>query len=370
MKNFGFSTMKFLLIAMCLVSSAGLAAQTKSAAAAETIAPVVPGRQWSVAESPEKAGWSSEKLKVAREYGDAIGSEAVMIVQDGVVIGQWGETSKKLNSYSMRKSLLSSLYGIYVKEGKIDINVTLEQLGIDDNPPSLTKEEKQARVVDLLRARSGVYHPALFETPHMKEMRPARGSHAPGTFWYYNNWDFNALGTIFETKTGLSIGQAFAQRIAAPLQMEDYRADDVYFIRGADSIHPAYPFHISARDLARFGLLYLRRGRWGEKQIVPEAWVNTSTHPVEDLGNFGGAPFGDYEYLWWVAIDGKKHLPGADLGAGAFSARGAGGHYIVVLPAYHLVVVHRVNNGDFQASVVSGEQMGHLMQLILDARPR
>jgi len=54
----------------------------------------------------------------------------------------------------------------------------------------------------LLEARSGVYHAALYETPAMAKQRPARGSHEPGTFWYYNNWDFNALGTIYEHATG------------------------------------------------------------------------------------------------------------------------------------------------------------------------
>jgi len=78
-------------------------------------------------------------------------------------------------------------------------------LGMDDSPDPLTKQEKQARVVDLLRARSGVYHPVDFESPAQISSRPPRGSHAPGTFWFYNNWDFNALGTIFEKKTGKKI---------------------------------------------------------------------------------------------------------------------------------------------------------------------
>ena len=56
----------------------------------------------------------------------------------------------------------------------------------------------------------------------MKKNRPARGSHAPGTFRYYNNWDFNVLGTIFEKRTGLKIGEAFYQRIAKPIGMQDF----------------------------------------------------------------------------------------------------------------------------------------------------
>ena len=146
-----------------------------------------------------QTGWSREKLALAHAYAstDSIHTSAVIILQHGRVIDQWGDTAQKIDSYSVRKSLLSALYGIYVAEGAIDPNETLEHLGIDDSPDPLTKEEKQARVVDLLRARSGIYHLVDFETQSMASSRPARGSHPPGTYWYYNHWDFNVLGTIF-----------------------------------------------------------------------------------------------------------------------------------------------------------------------------
>ena len=72
-----------------------------------------------------------------------------------------------------------------------DLSKTIEELSIDDYPPALTTEEKQATVGDLIKARSGIYHAAVGESPGMKAMRPERHSHRPGTFWYYNNWDFN-----------------------------------------------------------------------------------------------------------------------------------------------------------------------------------
>jgi hypothetical protein len=59
-------------------------------------------------------------------------------------------------------------YGIYSAEGVIDVDQTLEQLGVDDSPDPLTKDERQARVVDLLRARSGIYHPVDFESDGQK----------------------------------------------------------------------------------------------------------------------------------------------------------------------------------------------------------
>jgi CubicO group peptidase (beta-lactamase class C family) len=335
-----------------------------------------PGNSWKHVASLEGAGWSKDKLAAARQYADSIHSSAVMIIQGGEVVDQWGDIDQKLSSYSVRKSLISALYGIYSAEGVIDINQTLEQLGIDDSPDPLTKDERQARVVDLLRARSGIYHPVDFESDGQKKTRPARGSHAPGTFWFYNNWDFNVLGTIFEKKTGLKIGEAFYKRIALPVGMQDFKPDDVYYLGGTASIHPAYHFEITARDLARFGLLYLRHGRWNNQQVVPEAWIEKSTHANEMI-KFGGVETGGYEYLWWVEYGGA-HFPEASL-PGMYSARGAGGHYLLVVPTLDLIIVHRVDNDPptkdsktvlevGQRPLVSNAQFGHLVKLILDAR--
>lgn len=107
----------------------------------------------------------------------------------------------------IRKSFLSGLIGIAVSEHRIELSKTLSELGFDDIAPSLTEIEKSAKVGDLLKARSGVYHLASNDTPGMTALRPARGSHLPGTYWCYNNWDFNALGAISEQQTQSSIFQ-------------------------------------------------------------------------------------------------------------------------------------------------------------------
>ena len=117
----------------------------------------------------------------------------------------------------------------------------------------------------------------------MIPMRPERHAHAPGTFWYYNNWDFNALGTIFEQETGTKIFEEFDTRIARPLQMEDFSISDCSYKTSKDygqspiSKHRYYQFRMSTRDLARFGLLYLRNGQWHDQQIVSTDWVREST---------------------------------------------------------------------------------------------
>src|SRR5262249_34961736 len=161
-----------------------------------------PGRSWDVIASPETVGWSRQKLARAKAYADMIDTAAVMVVANGHVVTQWGDTSGKFMMHSMRKSLLSALYGIAVHDGRIRLDKTLAELGIDDTPHSLTASEKEATVRDLLQSRSGVYHAAALETPDMALTRPPRGSRPHGTHWYYNNWDFNVLGTIFEQETG------------------------------------------------------------------------------------------------------------------------------------------------------------------------
>jgi CubicO group peptidase (beta-lactamase class C family) len=298
---------------------------------------VFPGKEWEQRPAVQ-SGWSAPTLAEAQKFSERIHSTGVVIVHRGAVVAEWGDTTKRTELASVRKSLLSALIGIAVDNGKISLDSTLAQLGIDDNPPSLTDIEKQATVRMLLQARSGVYHPALYETPAMARTRPPRGSHTPGTSFYYNNWDFNALGTIYERATGTGIYDAFDRRIALPIGMQDYRPSDGEYFTGSASIHRAYPIRMSARDLARFGLLYLRNGVWNGRQVVPAAWVRESTQPYSDTGPT--SPPAGYGYLWWTAP--REGDPGL-LGPGWYAAVGAGGQYAFVSPVHDLVVVSRVD---------------------------
>jgi len=324
-----------------------------------TSQPTTPSPNWTVMENPEAERWSSEGLKAAA-HSDSIGSAAVVVVHEGRIVDEWGEVERKFKCHSIRKSFLSALYGISVQRGTIDPSATMGELGIDDRN-SLTEQEKTATVRMLLKARSGVYHDALYETPAMEAARPERGSHAPGTHWYYNNWDFNALGTIYEQETDTKIHQASADRIAEPIAMQSYEASDGEYVEGEDSIHPACPFQMTARDMARFGLLFLWDGRWSGTQVVPEFWVKESTVPYSDAEEVGG-----YGYLWWVSIDGQ-HFEGIDqVPYGTYTARGAGGHMLAVVPDLDLVLVHRVNT--FEDRDIPYAKVGTLLNQVVAAK--
>ena len=334
---------------------------------------VYPGETWEKADV-QGSGWSPQKLDDAWRYLHTVPAGSVMVVDRGRVVAEWGDTAKRVKMSSARKSFLSALYGIYISEGRLDMGKTLAQLGIDDDPP-LTIAERQATLRMVLQARSGVYRPFVGGTPAMRAEMPVPGSHAPGTFWYYNNWDFNVLGTIFEQQFKTRIGLAFRDRIAQPIQMQDFRLEDVYYVRTATqtgsekiSIHPAYQFRMSTRDVARFGYLFLRQGRWRGTQVIPSDWVRETTTSYSDVGNGVG-----YGYLWWV-----NFWPGVSVSN--YSARGALGKNIVVFPDRDLVVVY-VNHTDYpdDASAIpeaelkklpnmTSAQMGRLLQLILGAK--
>ncbi|MUZ75548.1 serine hydrolase [Agrobacterium vitis] len=312
-------------------------------------------RDWENANA-KMLGWSMDKLLTAQDYAARQGSTAIMVVQDGEEVTRWGDVSKKVNVASIRKSLLSALFGIAVSRGKIDLDSTLADLEIDDKPNSLTRAEKQARVRDLLMARSGIYHPAAYETGDMRRNRPRRGSHTPGTFWFYNNWDFNALGTIYRQQTGEDIFESFYNQIAVPIGMEDFVSEDGRYISETQSQHAAYPFTLSARDAARFGQLFLNNGRWDGKQVVPASWVRESTKPYSatDRGSMG------YGYLWWT-LNPKVFGPGAAL------ASGYGGQAIAIVPSKRLVVAQVVDAHENPKGVRTSAFITLLQQLLAAA---
>ena len=328
---------------------------------------VYPGAEWERIAKPESAGYSPAGLEAVRAKLSTLPSTALMAVVGGRVLFEYGDVRTISYLASVRKSVLAMLYGNYVANGTVRLDKTLADLGIDD-VGGLTDAEKEATVRDLLTARSGVYHEASNPGDDLAAA-PPRGSQKHGTYQLYSNWDFNAVGTIFEKETGCDIYEALQLDLAQPIGMQDF--DRRLQEKSGDttrSVHRAYHMNLSTRDMARIGLLMLREGKWQHRQIVPRAWVHEITHaftPVTEMHpeRRREGPFG-YGYLWWV-WDGP-HAQGPY--RGAYTGLGAVGQHITVLPALDLVVVHKTKPG--QGRGVSHDQFLELLDLIVRAHTR
>jgi CubicO group peptidase (beta-lactamase class C family) len=275
-------------------------------------------------------------MNLLRQYViDSLNTTGLLIIKGGKIAFEYGDTEEISYLASARKSVLSMMYGKYVNDGKIDLNTTLEQLGIDDLNP-LSDEEKQATIDQIINARSGVYLPAA--NAGSGANMPKRGEFKPGEHFYYNNWDFNVAGTIFEQKTGNNIYKAFEDEFAIPLGFQDFKlANQKKYGNDKLSIHPAYHFYLSTRDMARLGYLMLRKGKWNDKQIIPESWINKTTTMVSKTGDYG--LFKGYSYMWWLYIDSDFELL-----EGAYTAAGAWGQYITVIPKLDMVIAHKTKS--------------------------
>jgi CubicO group peptidase (beta-lactamase class C family) len=258
--------------------------------------------------------------------------DAFVALRGESLITRWGNADLPINTHSVRKSLLSALYGIAAAKGLINLDATLGDLQIDEKATPLTATERKATVRQLLMSRSGVYLEAAGETAAMRDGRPKRGQYRPGEFFYYNNWDFNVLGVIFEQQTGIGIGQAMEDWIAKPVGMQTFRADHVIYQSVSQSQHRQFVIFMSAADLAQLGTLYVQQGRWGTKQVIPADWVRESFQAHSTVTSL--RPFDGYGYLWW--LDSKDKTAWAD---------GWRGQYMIIDQARQLVVVSRNDTG-------------------------
>jgi CubicO group peptidase (beta-lactamase class C family) len=321
--------------------------------------PEDPALEWV---TPEEAGWSSAELQEAHAFASQSGCLAVMALYDGKIFFSRGNIHKNYEVDSIRKPFLSALYGIHFARGDINLDTTLEDLHIDDIEPGLTHAEKQAQVEHLLTSRSGVYHEAADEDQAMIANRPARGSHSPDTFFYYNNWDFNALGTIFEQKTGEEIFNVFKKEIADKLEMVDFSIDNCFYqYEWNKSLHPAYHFRMSARDMAKFGVLYQKNGRWKDLRIIQGDWIDESTMAYSTMPDTDGLGYG---YMWKIIEE--DSTIGQMIGYPGYYYTGSGGHVLVIIPDLKLVIVQRYNSD--QNWDEPGAAGFELSMLIIDAK--
>jgi CubicO group peptidase (beta-lactamase class C family) len=320
-------------------------ARVPSLAASNTRRAVFPDSAWPVVHDLAAAGYDPARFDSLRARVTAEGTSAMLVVVEGRVVFAHGDVGRATYLASARKSVVSMLYGRHVAAGTVRLDATLASLGVDDLG-GLLPVERTATVNDVLTARSGVYHPAA-NLGDASAMAPPRGSVRPGSYFLYNNWDFNVLGTILERATGVDLHDLMERDLVRPLGFQDWvRADQPKRNDTGASRHPAHHMVLSTRDMARLGYCMLRGGRWRDAQLVPEEWVARTTRTVTPAAEVARtSPFDarlGYGYLWWVLNPTAAAGQRGDAWAGAYTASGSYGQYITVLPAIDVVVAHKV----------------------------
>ena len=298
-----------------------------------------PDSVWLAHDSVEETGYNSQKLsKISKYIIDSMNTTGLMVAVNGKTLFEYGDIEELSYIASCRKSLLSMMFGKYVKNGTINLDLTLKELDVND-VNGLLPIERQATIRDLITARSGVYHPRSNDGDDTR-FAPERGSVKPGSYFLYNNWDFNAAGGIFEKLTNKDIYETFAHDVADPIQMQDFKLEKQR--KSGDSTkskYLAYHFWISTRDMTRIGLLMLNNGNWDGVQVIPAEWVKLSTSTITPTSQFNPAFKREwklaYGYLWWIWNDDNKLFEGAYYAAGAY------GQYLLIIPKLNMVISHK-----------------------------
>jgi CubicO group peptidase (beta-lactamase class C family) len=298
-----------------------------------------PDSVWQKHDSIEKIGYDSQKLTELRKYViDSLNTTGLFIIVDGKCLFEYGDVEELSYIASCRKSLLSMMYGKYVENETINLDMTLEELEFDDIH-GLLPIERKATIRNLITARSGIYHPASNDGDN-SEHAPPRGSVTPGDYYLYNNWDFNAAGEIFEKRTKKNIYKTFEQDIAVPIKMQDFKIEKQRKIGDTTkSKYLAYHFWISTRDMARVGLLMLNDGNWNGNKLIPADWVELTTSIFTPTSQFNPEFQREwnlaYGYMWWIWKDDNEVFDGS------FYASGARGQFLLIIPKLNMVISHK-----------------------------
>lgn len=302
---------------------------------------------WSVAQSislPKTYLWQGDEKSV-RAWLDTTDTTSLLIVKDGKIIFEeylkgTSENDKRI-SWSMAKSYLSALFGIAVNEGLIDLNKTVT----DYLPEFQNTAYNKVPIIDVLNMASGVefdedYLKFSSDINKMGRVLALGGSmdefaqtlevraREPGTNRYYVSIDTHVLAMILRKVTGKDLHTYFQTELWNKLGSEQ----DVYYLTDGHGVAFALGgLNMTTRDYARFGQLFLQKGKWQGEQIVPAKWVEQSTVDTAPTP-LKSSSFG-YGYQWWVP------QASAEKGFHDFTAGGIYGQFIYVNPKYNVVIV-------------------------------
>jgi CubicO group peptidase (beta-lactamase class C family) len=326
-----FSALRRALLACCLLSVSSVPAGAQT---------VFPTADWQVV-PPETQSMFSDALAKVGQWLKDNGSKTGMVVRHGRIVGQWyfdeATPESQYLVYSTSKSFASTAAGLAIASGKLKLDSKIGDFFPAANPP----QKREITVGQLLSMTSGA---------HSDNMQLARNDlfkfvleelpmdFAPGEKWEYNNSGLSLLSPVVHQATGQNIDQLLDQQVFKKIGIP--RSDWTWEDRDGMPI-PYSGLHITARSLARFGLLFLNKGMWRGDKVISSTWVTEATHTSQELNP-------RYGYLWWN--NSTQAWPGVP--ADAFAAMGKFDNDMLIVPSLDMIVIRQV-----------GDDSAHMRQL-------
>jgi len=300
---------------------------------------------------------AQDKLEEARDYA-LTGGGSGCIIRDGKMVMAWGDQQQKYDLYSTTKSIGGMALALAIMDGKVSLDDRmLNCFSSGGVPPESNKATGWLEKITLFHLAT---HTAGFEkTRGWCELR-----FEPGTGWLYSDGGTNWLADCLTVAYKRDLLDLMIERVFKPLEITvgDNRDDNADLFWGFNNLDrpreidgiPRRPFnagiHANVQAMAKIGYLHLRRGRWGEQQIIPESFIDLARNPApgitglpvkEDTQNrFEGAS-NHYGILWWNNADGAL----AGVPRDAYWSWGLKESLIVVIPSLELVIVRAGRNG-------------------------
>ncbi|MEI5906596.1 serine hydrolase [Bacillus spongiae] len=310
-----------------------------------------PAEEWKRT-SPESVGMDSALLQDMFDFieKENIPMEGLLVVKDGYIVAEkyGGEYNQEVLHpiYSVTKSITSALVGVAIEQGKIN-SVDDKVLNYLDDAKIENKNNwvEGLSIKRLLTMRSGIDFPEQTKrgfyqsdtwNQFMQAEDPAyfimnRPIRKEPDFWNYSTGDARVVSKVVQVATGQSLSDFARIHLFKPMGITDVE----WPVDQSGTSYGGTGIMMKPRDIAKIGYLYLRNGRWEDKQIFPKGWVDESTKPYGDTNqNFDGDKYG--YFLWLKSI----------LGFNTFRGMGLYGQYMVIVPDLNLVVVQTSSGMD------------------------
>lgn len=275
------------------------------------------------------------------------GGPAGLIIKDGYIIAEWGDTERVDMTFSVTKSYLSTVAGLASDQGLIGVNDTVSKYVWDG-----TFESTHNSIItwDHLLTQSSDWSGDLFGMHDWADRPPREGGiddwknrtlFEPGTNFEYNDVRVNLLAysllQVWRKPLPSILKENIMDPIGASTTWRWYGYDNSWV--NVDGIkvqsvsgggHSGGGVFINTQDHARFGLLFLRNGKWKDQQLISKQWVETVQNSSKANESYG--------YMWWLN-KGNRTMEGVS--ESVYYAAGFGGNYIVIDKEHQLVVVTR-----------------------------